>query len=234
MKVLTISALAFLVLMGSIEAADECESARKRLISVTGTGEVTRSPDLAMIHVGVTTEHLRASRCYSENNEIMQAVRSALLGLGVGEDDIKTSRFTLNPQYEYPGGGVRKFIGYKMQHMYTVKIRDLDILGNALDASSEAGANEISNIAFTIDDPSEAQAEAREMAVKDAEAKAEAIARAASVKIARVYRISEGAVSMPQTDVEFFRAKAMSAPSAPVEAGSQEVRITVSVHYEIK
>jgi uncharacterized protein YggE len=232
MKFLIIPILAVFMLAGT-SRAEMYQAEHKRLISVSGTGEIHASPDLGVIHVGATTEAPRASRCYSDNNEIMGAVLKAITRLGVKKDDIKTTRFSFNPRYEYPGGGVRKFVGYQMTHIYTVKIRDLDIFGDVLDAASEAGANEISNISFTIDDPSGYQSEARELAVKDAEAKANTIAEAAGVEIVRVYRITEGPVSMPQPVMDFREMKA-AAPSAPVEAGSQDVRVTVTVHYEIE
>jgi uncharacterized protein YggE len=162
----------------------------------------------------------------------MNAVRDALLRLGIDRDDIRTTRFALNPRYEYPGGGVRTFAGYMMNHTYTVKVRNFDVLGDALDGATEAGANELSSISFIIDDPENLEFEAREMAVKDAEAKAKALADAAGASILRVHRINEGGSYMPQPNMEY---RAMKADvSAPVEAGSQKVVVTVSVVYEIE
>ncbi len=231
MKSLAILSLASLLLAGTAWAGTRCHESQ-RLITVTGTGEITANPDVAVIQIGVTTEAQTAKRCYSENNKIMQAVRESLLRLGIEKDDIQTTRFNLSPRYEYPGGGVRKFIGYQMNHMYTVKVRDFDILGDALDAATKAGANEISTISFVIDDPQELEAEAREAAVKDAEARATALAEAAGAELVRVHSISEGAGPFPQPIAEYREMKASAA--APVEPGTRKVVVNVNVVYEIE
>ena len=230
MKSFLILFVAIIALMDPLKgAAADSEG----IITVTGTGEITAPPDLAIVKIGTTTEMLSAKRCYSENNEIMRKVREALLQLGIKKDDIKTTRFDLSPRYEYPGGGVRKFAGYRMVHIYTVKIRDLDILGDALDAATQAGADEISSITFTIENPDELEAQARAKAVKAAEAKAATIAKAAGVTVTKVHSIVEGATRLPQPLTKYREMEA-SPVSAPLEPGTQKISVTVTIHYEFE
>jgi uncharacterized protein YggE len=71
-----------------------------------------------------------------------------------------------------------------------VTLRDLESLGDVLDAVIEAGANSINGIQFDVADRTEALSEARKAAVADARAQAEELAAAAGLELGAIQNIS--------------------------------------------
>jgi uncharacterized protein YggE len=151
--------------------------------------------------------------------------------LGAGAD-IKTVSYSLQPNYRYPqGGGEPTITGYTATNIVRVTLDDLTKVGSAIDAATQAGANRIHQLQFTVKDerPLEAQA-LREAAIR-ARQKAEALATALGVRITRVLHVSESSpVVVPVRDVAFARAEVAS---TPIEPGTIEVRASVTVSVEI-
>ena len=116
-----------------------------------------------------------------------------------------------------------------------MRVRDIGNVGAILDTSVSLGVNEGGNIAFTNDNPSDALAQARTEAVKDAMARAETLAAAAGVKTGRILEISEQSFNprpMPMARAEMAMARV--ADTVPVAAGENTYRVTVSVVYAIE
>ena len=107
-------------------------------------------------------------------------------------------------------------------------------MGRAIDGSLAAGATSLDSISFRTRDTSAAEKAAREAAVADARTNAEVLAAAAGVSIAGVAAISESSSSLP---IPMFRGEmarvAMADVSTPVEAGTNEVAISVAVTFLI-
>ena len=210
-----------------------CREGFKDVLVVSGEGKASAEPDIAMVKIGATTVEPTAGEAYSENARIMQAVRNALSRMGVDEKDISTCVFRLGKKYKYVKG-TREFQGYEMSHMYSVKIRRLEKVGEILDACAEAGANEISSITFGVENLDDLANEARKRAVQNAEQKAKLLAQEADVKLGRPTRISEaGVVPVAPARAEMAALKEAAPPEAPVEPGEYEVRARVTIHYQI-
>ena len=169
-------------------------AADMRTISVTGSGTAEVVPDIARISVGVATRGRDATEASSRAAEQMQAVIDALVGAGVAEADIQTSRVDLQPlrRRDRSGEGTRPIIGWQASNRVSATVRDIDTTGDVIDAAIAAGATDVGNIAFRKDDPSAAEAEARQAAVDDAATTAGQLATAAGVDIIGVANITEG------------------------------------------
>ncbi|MFH2102764.1 MAG: SIMPL domain-containing protein [Chloroflexota bacterium] len=204
---------------------------RQRTLTVTGSGMVTLTPDIAYIHIGVRSEDPRASTAVSANNALASRVMDAIKRFGVEDRDITTTNFSIYPQQQYENGRVIG-ISYVVDNTVYVTVRDLDQLGDLLDAVVQAGANSINGISFDVADRSDAVSQARRAAVIDARSQADELAEAAGVSIGDVQVISYYD-SVPYA-VEYDR-MAMEAPSAsvPVSAGSLQITTTVTIVYEI-
>ena len=205
-----------------------------RSISVSGMGEVKAKPDIAHITVGVTTANESAKTALSENTKAMQAIFDAMAEMNIGQDDIQTSNFSVNPQYGRYDRGEQppKITGYQVNNSVNVTIRDLDALGQALDKLISVGANQVNSIQFGFSDPSNLENDARKAAVKDARAKAELYAETAGVKLGQVISIQEGYVAGP---VPMARMETMAMDSAvPIAPGQQTVSMQVSVVYALE
>jgi uncharacterized protein YggE len=111
-------------------------------------------------------------------------------------------------------------------------IRDIERVGQAIDAALTSGATNVDRMAFRVADPSAAEREAREAAIADAHAKAETFARAAGVTIGGVAAIIESGAPVPYPiGISERMAFAAKDASTPIEAGENEVTATVTVAY---
>ena len=150
-------------------------------IWVTGTGSMQLAPDLALLNVGVETFGETVADARQQAATAMDAVTEALRGMGVVDRDIQTRYFNISPQYEYHEvevSGRRQskqvLVGYRVNNSATVKLRDLDAVGEAIDGVAEAGGDavRIDGLRFTVEDTDTFMSDLREMAVADAQAKA--------------------------------------------------------------
>jgi uncharacterized protein YggE len=217
----------------SVSAQDR--PAREPVIRVTGTGEASVAPDMAIINLTVARNAETAEKALADNNTAMNQVLAALKTAGIAEKDLQTSNFSIYPQYQQnePKNGrvdPPKIIGYEVQNGVTVKIRDLKALGGIIDQSVKLGVNQGGQITFTNDDPLGARTEARKKAVADAMEKARTLAEAAGVKVGKVVDISEGGDRfMPPSPAPRMAMMKAEADSVAVAAGENTYSISVTM-----
>ncbi len=202
-------------------------------ISVTGSGKVVVTPDMATISLGVVTEKSTAKAARDAAAAAMTKVIAAVRKLGIDDKDIQTSAVSLGPVYDYPQNATPKIRGYQLRNIVTVTVRKLDVMSDVLDDAVTAGASSVDGISFDVADRAAAEASAREAAVKDAKAKADTLAAGVNVRITGVASMSES-VSTPVWYGREYAAGALAADAAtPVMAGSTDVTIQVSVSFLI-
>lgn len=217
---------------------------------VSGEGKAVVVPDVAEFSFGVITEGgVDVAKLQTDNTLKVNKAIDYLKGKKIAAKDIKTSGYNISPRYQTNdcgpivyGGPTRAcpppaIVGYAINQTVSVKIRDFKIIGEVLTGVVESGANSVSQLNFTLDDPEAARAEAREKAIKLAQDKAKVIADAAGFRIGRLVSIDEGGY-YPQA--YFAKSAAMgmggdleSAPAPTVEPGSQEIVVSVNLRYEI-
>jgi uncharacterized protein YggE len=204
-------------------------------ISVTGTGRVILAPDVADLRLGVSVQRSTVKAARADAAKAMTAVIGALKKLGIADADIQTSGITLQPQYDYSNANPPRLIGYQFSNSLAVTVRKLDVLGDAIDDALAAGATTLDSVSFRVDDETKAEAQARTAAMADAKAKAQALATAAGVTIDGVSSITETIAPVPYP--VYFGAAAGAAVdkavATPVQAGTNEVSVTVAVVYLI-
>ena len=213
-------------------------SATDRTIHVTGSGSVTGEPDIATLDVGVSVEREIVAEARGEAASAMTALINSLQANNVAEKDIKTENFSIYPQYDYTDDG-RVLRGYRVNNTVRAKVRDLATLGDVIDAAAGAGGDSIviNSIQFMIDDTTPLQTKARSLAVKDAEAKAQTLAKASGVRLGEPVTISESTyfegppIPFATAEVAFDDVARSSTPIAP---GELTVTVTVNVVYEIE
>ena len=172
----------------------------------------------------------------SASASTLTAVLGKLKALGIEDRDLQTSIVAVNPQYDYSREGKPpRLAGYTITNLVAVTVRSIDRVGEAIDAALGAGATSVDRIAFRVDDPSSAEAAAREAAVADARSKAETLARAAGVSIAGVAAILEGgaAIPFPTPFPEMAKLAVAQDAGTPVEPGMNEVAAAVTIAYRI-
>jgi len=230
---------AALVFAAPGRAADDAGAApasRLRTITVSGEGEASGAPDVAVTTLGVEALDPKLGDAISDTSRRMRAVLDAVKRAGVAARDVRTVEYSVNFEQNPPpprSSGERPSGVYRVRNTAQVTIRDLPRAGEVLDAAVAAGANAVSGIAFTIEEPAPLRARAREAAVADARARAEALARASGVAVGSVVSISESSGS-PVPRPMLARAMASVAPGAPpIEAGELTERAEVEIVFEI-
>ena len=230
-----------LVLLVAAAVLSACGTAtstgqQPRLLNVNGQARVQLTPDLAYISIGVHTEDPTAAEAVAMNNSQAQAVINALKELGIADEDIQTTNFSIYPYEKWGSDNQNLGLYYSVDNTVYVTLRDVDSLGTAIDAAIAAGATNVSGISFDVADKATLLAEARTLAVEDARTQAEMLAEAAGITVGEVYSISYYN-NWPVTT--YYDTKGMGGggaveAAAPISPGQLTLTVDVSVSYSIK
>lgn len=207
----------------------------KRTMSVNGTGRIFLTPDIGYIAIGVHSENDDAAEAVANNNAQSQRVAAALNRYTIPPEDIQTQNFSIYPQQQYSVDGEPIGTTYIVDNTVFVTIRDLDQIGEILNAVIDAGANSINNIQFDIADKDTATTEARQAAIDNAESQAFALAEAAGVTLGEIQNINSFSPGYPVPFMDGRGGGMMAVESAvPVSPGQMTITAEVNVVYEIK
>ena len=207
-------------------------------ISVSGEGKVSAVPDVAILSLGVEVQKDTVLEARQQAAEAMEDVIDVLGDEGVAEKDITTQRFSIYPVTRWDSDTQEEIlIGYRVTNMVTAKIREVDKAGIVIDEVAKAGGDyvRISDIDFTIDDPTAYYGEAREKAMADAKDKAERLAELAGVDLGKPIYISEstGYISVPRTVYPMEEAISVPTVITPIVSGETEISLNVQVLFDI-
>lgn len=209
---------------------------RATTLNLAAYGESRIAPDMATISLGVMTTGRTAQAAMQSNAVKMTQVVEALKKAGIAAKDIQTSNLNLNPQYTYVENQPPRLSGYQASNNVTVIVHDLARLGQAVDATVTAGANQVHGVQFGLDDPTAAENAAREAAVKALAAKAELYARATGHRINRLVSLSEGTASYPSPPPMLMAEAAsmrMQKADTSISPGEMKVRVDITGLYEL-
>ncbi len=209
---------------------------------VSGEGKVATSPDRAEISLGIQANESTVKAVQDKGNQVINQITQDLLALGVEKADIKTTNYSLYPNYDYRSGS-QKITGYALNVSVQVKAQDFSKITQIVDTATKDGANQVGGINFTLSDDKKKQVEdqVRAEAVKQAKAKAESLSSLAGVKLGRIINISENSNSgVPPIYPMMAKSQALDAvggaggTAAPtnVEPGSTTFTMTVTLSYE--
>lgn len=208
-----------------------------RTITVSAEGKINAQPDIAYVDFSVVSQGKTVKAVRVDSNTKMNSVIDAVKKMGVDSKDITSTQYNLYPNYVYLERQSPRIDGYNLTQEIKVKVRDLDKVEDILDSGIAAGANQVGQLSFDIDDPSGIKKQAREKAFATAKEKALEMAKAAGVGLGRVitFSESEGGFYPPvYANYKMDMAVAESAQGASIEPGSKELNVNVSVTYEIE
>ena len=223
-----------IVCADAVLAQDSADKIVRPSIRVTGDSTVTVKPDQAEISIGVVTQAPAAGTAAAQNAQKQDTVIAELRKLLGAGADIKTISYSLSPNYRYPKeGGQPTITGYTASNIVQVKTSDLTQVGKVIDLATGSGANAIQSLRFTLKDELSAPTQALQEASTKARAKTQAIASSLGLKIVRVLHVEEGGqiIGIPVNGRAF--AEMANVAQTPVEAGTIDVRATVTLTVEI-
>lgn len=232
-------ALAALMLLAACgEEENYYGYAGQNQITVTGNGTASAEPDMAVVIFAVDITGDDPAEVTAEAAQKVDAAIAAAMEMGLSEDDIYTSSYSLWTEKEYDPVTYTETgeIIYHLSHYLRANIRDMDSVGEFLAVMMESGVNTVSSVSFTLEDRFELAAEAREDAVDKASFKAAQLAERLDVELGEVTMVNEYTNYYPMTDYSTMGyggyAGEMSAPD--VSPGSFTMGVDVTLTYRIK
>jgi uncharacterized protein len=216
----------------AIHAQAQAPSPSDGRIVVIGEGSVAVTPDYAQIESGVTTRANSVKAATDANSKLMAAITAALLDAGIVQNDVQTSRFSVQPVYAPQEPRTEpKLVGYSVSNQVRVKIRKIDTVGAILDRLGTAGVTNVGNIAFLVADPSKALDQAREAAIADARRRAQVYAQASGLQLGRVIWITEDPGFAPPVPMRALGGSAAMPAPVPIATGEDTFRVRVTVGF---
>lgn len=217
-------------------------------ITVEGKGEMFAKPDIATFSFSVNAREADAAAAQEASATHINAIVAYLTSKGVEEKDIKTTGYYLNPRYEYPDvrctnygcppSGEPKLVGYEVNQSITVKVRKTEDAGTLISGVGAEGATNVGGLSFTIDDEDVLKTEARTIAIKDARAKADELAKSLGVRIVRMNGYWEdqagGTMYGYGGDMAVMSAPMMKESSPQVPTGENTITSVVHISYEVR
>jgi uncharacterized protein YggE len=221
----------------AVLAQDVATPATARTITVVGEGVINIEPNVARTNIGVEVLRPTVEEAAAENAAIVEALLATLTELGIPGEDIQTSGFNVFAERYGAGGPVsEEEVQYRVSNSVTVIIRDLDQVGEVLDAAIKAGANNIYGVEFLLDDATAARSEARELAVENARATAEELAMLNGVQVGKILAISEvvgGAGGFYNNSISSFQIGMRAADRTPIQPGQLRLTMQLQLTYEL-
>lgn len=212
---------------------------REEPFMVTGTGKVTVAPDIAKISLGIQENGSSLKGVQDSVNKKSKTLVDSLKTLGVGEGDIKTTSYSVYPQYDYTTPSQR-ITGYQVSISYEVEIKNFDKLNDIFSVATANGANVAGGISFDLSDKlkKEKLQEARGLGVAEAKEKAQGLAKASGITLGKVINVSEGGTDLIRPIPLMEKAGAGEPAEIPTQAdiqpGTTDITINISLSYEIR
>ncbi|NPV85523.1 MAG: SIMPL domain-containing protein [Anaerolineae bacterium] len=203
-------------------------------LNVTGIGKVYLTPDVAYISIGVRTKDENVATALEQNSKQAAAIAEAIKSFGVEDKYIQTTAFNIYPEPQYNEMGEQISTNYVVENTVYVTVRDLQKLGNLLDTVVRNGANNIYGIQFDVMDKTAALAEARKLAIQDAQKQAEELAQNAGIELGKVFSLN-AYTSYPMPVYEGkMRDMGGIGGNVPTAAGQLVVQVDANISYIIK
>ncbi|PSO45349.1 MAG: hypothetical protein BRC25_02480 [Parcubacteria group bacterium SW_6_46_9] len=212
-------------------------------ITVSSSGEAAAIPDSARFGVGVTNQAETVGDAQKQSTEEINEIISYLKDQGVADEDIKTTSYDINPQYEYMENegiprrpsGERQLIGYEASQRVQVTVTDISQAGDLLSGVGERGADDMSGLSFVVEDREALQQKAEVAAIENTRKKAQRLADALGVSLQRVVSYDQSGGYTPkhrQLETDDVAADDPASPDMP--AGESRIQQQVEITYEIQ
>lgn len=211
---------------------------KQDLFTVSGEGKVTVVPDTGIVDLGINLTRPTVKSAQTEVNNIINKISADTKKLGVDSKDLKTSNYSIYPEYDYRTG-TGKITGYRVQASITIRVRDLEKINQVIDSGTAGGANTVSGIQLTVDEEKQKDLlkQARELAVKEAKTKAESLASAAGITLGRIINVQESENNPPRPVAFLAKDAAVGmggGGNTEIQTGSTDIISNVTLFYETR
>lgn len=235
MKAVLVGAVLILALASGGRADD---AACARQISVVGRATEARAPDFAEVTVGIEARAPNAAAALDAASKAVAGVSAQARALGVPAADIGTAAVSLQAatrSVARPGGGLTEEPdGYRASNLVSVRLADMDRLGDLLRQTLEAGANRIDGVSFGLRDPDTLDAALQVAAARNARSRAAALAEALGVKLGPLCTLGPtGGAPYPLANRALATPMAAKGRRVPIEAGTIQMSSEVAATFAV-
>lgn len=199
-------------------------------LTVTGNGKVIAQANAVQLQIAVITKGSDVTEAQQENATIMNRVIQSIINLNIPQENIQTAAYTVSPTYDYIEGK-EVFSGFEVTNAISVKITDINQVGAVIDTAVQSGANRISSLQFSVENPDVYYQQALSLALKNAQMKARTIADTMQLSLQpQPIEILEESNGMPPV---LFKSLAVAeqSVSTPIEQGQMTISATVRVTF---
>lgn len=203
------------------------------VIVTQGSGLLKRAPDQAWVSIAAEARAVTPADAQRQAAQAMTGVQQALRNARLSSDAIRTTGYSLQPDMQFEGGRSR-VRGYIARNQIDVRVDDLDKLGAVIDAAGASGATSMAGLRFDLKDRDGAEREALELAVRDAMARARAIASGASASLGPILRIEEQGGYRPPAPYMTAMARESAQAPTPIVPGEIEIAAQVTLTVRIR
>lgn len=195
------------------------------IMKLNGKGQISVSPDLAVIRLGVALEGTSLSQLQEESAQIMQTIINSLYQFNIS--NLKTQQYNIEKIFTYENG-VRMDRGYSVRNVLEFEVQDLSQVGPIIDTAVDNGSNLIELISFQVSDANTYYKKALNLAIQDTLEKANSIRKFLALPIAPIpIRIDE--TSTPTAPLQqISRDQTFATPIIP---GNLIIEAYVTVDY---
>ncbi|MFN2538017.1 MAG: SIMPL domain-containing protein [Mycobacteriales bacterium] len=203
-------------------------------VVVEGLGKVSGTPDVLRVTMGVSVRRPDVSAAVNAANAAENRLRSALMKNGVAKADLQTAEVSIYPSYDNRG----RRNGYAVNETVIAKLRNLSKAGSVMSKAISAAGNEavLQGVSFSLEDNKELLQQARDAAYADARDKAEQYAKLSGRALGKVELVTESTsapVELRHAYDSTSAALAKQASPVPIDPGSQQVSVSVTVRWAL-
>lgn len=198
-----------------------------------GQGSASAVPDEVTISFGVTKSATTVADAQNQTNSAIENILNNLKKLGVSDKDLKTTNYSVNPDYNF--NGRQRISGYTVTQNIDLKLKNIKNANEAIDTITANGANLVGQIQFGFTDGAKAKLEemARKEAVGNAKQKAQSLAKTAGIRLGKIINVAESSNGEPRPIFfDSLKAGAIESPTTNVTPGENSVNITVTLTYQ--
>lgn len=209
-------------------------------LAVVGTGKIDIVPDTANVELGIVVNNAKTvDEAQNQINQVNNAIVSEMQKLGINKDDIKTSNYSISPNYNYQVNPNGQISGYNGNATVTIKVKDTSKLADVIQAGTKAGANQVMGTSYSIDKPENFREQARTKAIENAKEQAQKLASNLGIRLGKIVNIVES-TGNDQYPIPMLAKSPMGmgmgggAASPDLQPGTQTITSTVTLYFDKK
>ena len=230
MKKLNVAGVIILFCLSIISTvkAQNIDTDKMPMITVTGTAEILVVPDTATLSFTVEKKDNIVAAAKRQNDETVTKVNDLAKRFGIVAADVKTDYIRVKEatRRELVKGSDDDYTeihdGYRISRNLVIKLRDISKFESFLTALLDAGVNDVDNVVFSSSELRKHKDEARAQAVSTAKQKAEALAKQINQSIGK-------AVSIEEKEIDGYRSPAANLSSNSFSVDGNDGAETFSV-----